>query len=169
MNTQGVSPSTLSVLLFEQEPEAERFLGTLKGLQERNLIQVDDAATVTRKPDGSPKIRQAHDLVGMGALGGAFWGLLFGLLFFIPLIGAAVGAGMGALFGKMANMGIDEEFIKQVSAQLQPGQAALFLYTHGAVMDKVADEVKPYHCKLIHTSLSKENEAKLRETLGLAR
>lgn len=161
--------STLSVVLFEQEPEAERFLGTLKGLQEQNLIQVDDAAVVTRKPDGNPKIHQAHELVGAGALGGAFWGLLFGLLFFIPLIGAAVGAGMGALMGKMADMGIDDDFMKQVSSQLQPGQAALFLYTHGTVMDKVADAVKPYHCKLIHTSLSKENEAKLRESLGLTR
>lgn len=161
--------STLSVVLFEQEPEAERFLGTLKGLQEQHLIQVDDAAIVTRKPNGNPQIRQAHDLVGAGALGGAFWGLLFGLLFFIPLIGAAVGAGMGALMGKMGDMGIDDDFMKQVSSQLQPGQAALFLYTHGAVMDKVADAVRPYHCKLIHTSLSKENEAKLRESLGLAR
>lgn len=163
------STSTLSVLLFEQEPEAERFLGTLKQLQDQNLIKVDDAATVTRKPDGKPKIRQAHDLVGAGALGGAFWGLLFGLLLFVPLVGAAVGAGMGALFGKMADMGIDDDFIKQVGSQLQPGQAALFLYTHGAVMDKVADAVKSYHCKLIHSSLSKEDEAKLRETLGLAR
>ena len=60
--------STLSVVLFEQEPEAERFLGTLKGLQEQHLIQVDDAAIVTRKPNGNPQIRQAHDLVGAGAL-----------------------------------------------------------------------------------------------------
>lgn len=109
----------------------------------------------------------AGDLVGQGALGGAFWGLLIGLLFFIPLIGAAVGAGMGALMGKMADLGIDDSFMQQVSSQLQPGQAALFLYTHGAVIDRVKDEIKSYNCKLIHTSLSRENEAKLRESLGL--
>lgn len=160
--------STLSVLVFPQETEAERFLGTLKSLQQQHLINVDDAALVTRRADGRPKIRQAHDLVSMGALGGAFWGLLIGLLFFAPLVGAALGAGIGALTGKMTDIGIDDNFIKQVSTQIQPGQAAVFLYTHGAVMDKVADAVKSYNCQLIHTSLSKEDEAKLRETLGLA-
>jgi uncharacterized membrane protein len=160
--------STLSVLAVKNEQEAEQILGTLKTLQQQNFIKVDDAAIVTRKPDGKAKIKQAHDLVGAGALGGAFWGLLLGMLFFVPLLGAAIGAGIGAASGKMADLGISDDFIKQVSSQIQPGQAALFLLTREAVMDRVTDALKQYKFQLLRTSLSKEDEAKLRETLSLA-
>jgi uncharacterized membrane protein len=90
------------------------------------LIQVDDAATAVRRMNGKVKVKQAKGLVGAGALGGAFWGMLFGLLFFVPFLGLAVGAATGALFGKAADFGINDEFIKQVSDSIQPGDSALF-------------------------------------------
>lgn len=161
--------STLSVLAFQQEGQAQQVLNTLRQLQEQNLIQVDDAAIFTRKPDGKPTIKQANDLVGTGALGGAFWGMLLGILFFIPLIGAAVGAAAGALGGKMADYGISDDLIKQVGATVQPGQAALFLLTQNAVIDRVVDALKGYQFQLIRTSLSKEQETNLREMVGQAR
>lgn len=157
----------LTVLAFSNEPEAMQMLGTLKGLQAQNLIKIEDAAILTRGPDGKSKIHQLNDMVGAGALGGAFWGFLLGLLFFMPLVGAAIGAGMGALMGKMADLGIDDNFIKQVGAEIQPGQAGVFLLTREAVLDKVADALKPYKFKMIYTSLSKDDEARLRETLGV--
>ena len=159
--------STLTVLALQNEQEAEQMMGTIKNLQAQNLIKVDDAAVLTRKPNGNPKIHQAHDLVGAGALGGAFWGMLVGLLFFSPLLGAAVGAGVGALMGKMTDIGIDDNFIKQTGNQIQPGQAGVFLLTRDAVMDRVADALKPYNYKMIYTSLSKEDEMHLRETLDV--
>jgi uncharacterized membrane protein len=67
----------------------------------------------------------------------------------------------------MSELGIDDDFIKQVNNEIQPGQAALFLLTREAVIDKVKDALTGYHCKLLHTSLSKEDEARLRETLGV--
>ncbi|HEY4389348.1 MAG TPA: DUF1269 domain-containing protein, partial [Ktedonobacteraceae bacterium] len=99
-------------------------------------------------------------------LGGAFWGLLVGLLFFVPLLGAAVGAGVGALSGKIADLGIDDDFIKQVGNSIQPGESALFLLTHDAVADKVLPELEHYHFQVIQTSLSTQDEATLRDTLG---
>lgn len=159
--------STLSVLAFQNESEANQVLDELKRLQDQNLIKIEDAAIVTRDQHGRPKIKQAHNLVGAGALGGAFWGLLLGLLFFMPFVGMAVGAGLGALGGKMADLGINEDFVKQVGSQIQPGQAALFLLAHEAVMDKVAPALKQYHFQILHTSLSTEDESKLREALGI--
>jgi uncharacterized membrane protein len=159
--------SNLSVLAFQNETDANKVLEELKKLQDQNLIKVEDAAIVTRDHDGKPKIKQAHNLVGAGALGGAFWGLLLGLLFFVPFIGMAVGAGIGAMSGKMADLGINDDFIKQVGSQIQPDQSALFLLTQEAVVDKVVPALKQYKFQVLHTSLSKEDESKLRETLGM--
>jgi len=160
--------SKLFVLKFADETTAQQVLGTLKNLQDKRLIKVDDAAIVTLRPDGKPKIQQMHNLVGAGALGGAFWGMLIGLLFLMPILGAAVGAASGAMAGKMRDIGIDENFIKQVEGSIQPGESALFLLVSETVADKVLPELKQYKFQLIQTSLSKEDENKLHEMLGAA-
>lgn len=160
--------SKLFVLKFADETTAQQVSRTLKDLQDRRLIKVDDAAIVTLRPDGKPKVQQMHNLVGAGALGGAFWGMLIGLLFLMPLLGAAVGAASGAIAGKMRDIGIDDNFIKQVGSSIQPGESALFLLVSEAVADKVIPELKPYKFQLIQTSLSKEDEDKIREALGAA-
>ncbi len=158
--------SNLFVLKFTDEASAQQVLGTLKRLQDQQLIKVDDAAMVTRNMNGKPKIKQANDLVGAGALGGAFWGLLIGLLFFMPFLGAAIGAASGAIAGSFSDLGINNDFIKQVGSSIQPGESALFLLVSNAVADKVLPQLKQFKFQVIQTSLSHEDEAKLRETIG---
>jgi len=159
--------SQLFVLKFADEATPQQVVSTLKNLQDQQLIKVEDAAIVTRRPDGKVKVKQSQDLVGAGALGGAFWGMLIGLLFFAPFLGAAIGAGAGALAGKFSDIGIDDNFIKQVGSSIQPGESALFLLVRDAVADKVIPQLRQYKFQLIQTSLSNEDEAKLRETLGI--
>ncbi|GHO81718.1 membrane protein [Ktedonobacter sp. SOSP1-85] len=164
----GGSKENLFVLKFIDEATAQRMLDVITQLQAQKLIKCDDAALVTRRADGRPKIRQAHNLVGAGAMGGAFWGLLVGMLFLNPLAGMAIGAGVGALSGKMTDIGIDDNFIKQVANAIQPGEAALFLLTREAVMDKIIPQIKDIQFQVIQTSLSSQDEAQLREMLGSA-
>ena len=68
----------LIVLAFPNTGGAQEALTVLSSLQKQELIKLSDAATVVRKADGKVKVRQAVDLVGAGALGGAFWGMLIG-------------------------------------------------------------------------------------------
>jgi uncharacterized membrane protein len=109
---------------------------------------------------------QLASMAGVGALGGAFWGFLFGLIFFIPLLGLALGAAMGALSGSLADVGIDDDFIKQVREKVTPGTSALFVLTSGATEDRVVEELKQYDFEIISTNLPKEQEEKLREAFG---
>ena len=119
-------------------------------------------------PEGEkkPKTRQLNNLAGAGALGGSFWGLLFGLIFFVPLLGMAMGAAMGALGGAMSDVGIDDDFINSVRDQVTPGTSALFLMTTDVVTDKVKGAFEGSHAELLHTNLSNEQEAKLREVFS---
>jgi uncharacterized membrane protein len=160
--------STLVVLAFPTQEGAQQVLGVVGDLQRQQLIALDDAATVTRGGDGKPKVKQASSLVGAGALGGAFWGMLIGLLFFMPWLGLAVGAVTGALAGKFTDIGIDDNFIREVGQKIQPGTSALFLLVRQATMDRVLEALKPYNPEVLQTSLSAEQEAKLREAFGAA-
>ena len=161
--------ATLTVLKFPTASGADDMLGTIQSLQKQQLITVQDAAIVTW-PMGKkkPKTRQLHNLVGAGALDGAFWGMLFGLLFFIPLLGLAIGAAMGAMAGAFSDVGIDDKFINEVRSQVTEGTSALFLMTSGAVQDKVAEAVKAKGLafEIIATNLPKDQEDKLREVFA---
>jgi uncharacterized membrane protein len=93
--------------------------------------------------------------------------LLIGLLFFVPLLGAAVGAAAGALAGNLSDFGIDDNFIRKVGNAIQPGEVALFLLTSNEVADKVLPELKGFQFQVLGTSLSTQDEARLREALGI--
>jgi len=159
--------ATLTVWKFDSPGGAQQALAVLERMQKEELVQVNDAAYVTW-PEGKkkPKTEQLHNLAGAGALGGSFWGLLFGLIFFVPLLGMAVGAAMGALSGSMADVGIDDDFIREVRGNVTPGTSALFVMTSNAVVDKVIDEFKDSGATLLSTNLSQEQEDKLREAFA---
>jgi uncharacterized membrane protein len=161
--------ATFTVSQFDSADGAEQTLATLERLHKEDLIEIEDAAIVSW-PEGAkkPKTKQLHSLTGAGAMSGAFWGMLFGLIFFVPLLGLAVGAASGALAGSLTDVGIDDNFIKEVRAKVTPGTSALFLMTSGTVQDKVAEELKGLrgHVSILHTNLTNEQEAKLRETFA---
>ena len=159
--------ATLTAWKFDTPGGAENALALLGRMQKEELLTVNDGAYVYwvegRK---KPKTEQLHNLKSAGALGGSFWGLLFGLLFFVPLLGMAVGAAMGALSGSMADVGIDDDFIRKVRAEVTPGTSALFVLTSNVVADRVLEEFKETGATLISTNLSHEQEAKLREAFA---
>ena len=155
--------ATLSVLKFNDPYGAERVMVALQGMQERELITLEDAAVVSW-PLGNrkPKTYELHG--GAGAGWGAFWGFLFGMIFFVPFLGAAIGAGMGSA---MSDVGIDDDFIKQVREKVTEGTSALFALTSGATaVDKVVDELKAYDFEIISTNLPEEQEKQLREAFA---
>ena len=158
--------SELIVLAFKNEAAALEMRNKLMSLQKQHIISLEDAAICVRKDNGKVKVKQLHRLVGSGALGGAFWGMLIGLLFWAPWLGFAIGAASGALGGAMADIGVDDKFIKEVGATIEPGQAALFLLVLDATSDKLLPEIEGMDATVLQTSLSDEDEAKLRETFG---
>jgi uncharacterized membrane protein len=158
--------SELIVLAFKTKTGAQEMADDIKNLQKMQLITLEDAAIVVRNDDGKAKVKQAYNLVGAGALGGAFWGMLIGLIFFMPWLGLAVGAVTGAISGKATDIGIDDGFIKEVGNTIEPGNSALFLLVVEATTDKVMDELKKFDAEVLKTSLSKEQEARLKEAFA---
>jgi uncharacterized membrane protein len=159
--------NALTVLRFSTPEGAQEMLKKVYEMQNQELITIIDAAVVTWPVDRkSPKTKQAVNLTGAGAMDGAFWGMLFGLLFFVPLFGIAVGASMGALTGHFADYGIDDNFIKRIRTEVEPGTSALFLMTTNAVVDRVVAELKGRDFELISTNLTQEQEDELRSAFG---
>jgi uncharacterized membrane protein len=156
----------LIVLSFDNEKGALDARDRLLEIRKRRMLQLSDAAVVVREQDGKVKVKQLTNLVGSGAVGGAFWGLLVGLLFAIPGLGLALGAAAGALHGVWSDYGVDDKFIKEVGDTIQPGHSALFLLAHRANLEPWLGELREFNPTVLQTTLSEEDEAKLRDAFG---
>jgi uncharacterized membrane protein len=163
----------LVVVGFKGQDTADQVLNKLRELQKEYLVDLEDAVVVVRDSKGKVRIKQAVPLVRMGAASGAAWGgligLLAGLLFLNPLLGwltgLAVGAGAGALSGALADYGINDDFIKNLGKTLEAGSSALFILVRRVNAEKVLPELKPFGGTILRTSLTNEQEQRLKAAL----
>ena len=161
--------SELIVIGYDNVFEAEEVRIKLLKMQRDYLLDLEDAVVAVKQPDGKIKLNQAIQLTALGAASGGFWGALVGLLFLNPLLGAAVGAGAGAISGALTDVGINDDFMKELAATLKPGSSALFVLVRKATPDKALDELRGVGGKIIQTSLSHEAEEKLQAALDAAK
>ena len=157
--------SNLIVIGFNNEADAFEMRAALAKLQAQYLIEMEDAVVVTRDPKGKVQLHQAVSLTAAGAVSGGFWGMLIGMLFLNPLAGLAIGAGSGALSGKLSDIGINDQFMKELGATLTEGTSALFVLVRKSTPDKVLEALKPFAGKgrVLQTSLTKDKEEELRK------
>ena len=95
---------------------------------------------------------------GHGAVSGALWGGLIGLIFFVPFFGMAIGAATGAAAGAFADYGVNDDFMKELGAALEPGKAAVIFLIRKITVDKVLPEIK-IPGNVIQTSLDGDARA----------
>lgn len=162
--------SNLVAVMFDDETTAFEMRTALLKMQKQHLIELEDSVVVTRTPQGKVKLDQAVDLTAAGAIGGGFWGMLIGLIFLNPLLGAAVGATAGALSARFKDLGLNDQVMREMGQSLKAGSSALFMLVRRATVDKVLEGLKPFagKGKIFQTSLTKDDEAQLREALERA-
>ncbi|MEJ2653269.1 MAG: DUF1269 domain-containing protein, partial [Gammaproteobacteria bacterium] len=64
---------------------------------------------------------------------------------------------------------INDKFMKELAAAMNPGSSALFVLVRKATPDKVLEEVKGTGGKILKTSLSHDDEARLEAALNAAK
>ena len=90
-------------------------------------LRVRDAAVVSWEPG------RTHPAVQ--GLSRGLWELLFGVIFFVPIVGATLASASRALYEVLTDVGISDEFIERVKAEVVPGTSALFVLTPNAMVD----------------------------------
>lgn len=128
---------SLVVLAFDSKTGASDARDKLYELQKEELIALEDAAVVIWKENGKTKVKQSHSLVGTGALG-----------------------------GKYKDVGVDDQFIKEVGDTVEPGRSALFLLVTRVQVERVVEELSAFDPTVLQTNLSTEDEEKLRDTFA---
>ncbi len=160
--------SDLVVIEFPSEAKAEEVRQQLLDMQKDYLIELEDAVIAIKQPDGRIKLNQLFHPAAAGAVYGSLWGLLVGMIFLMPIAGVVLGTASGAIGGALADVGIDDRFMKDVSATLESGNAALFLLIRKMTTGKVLADLKGVGGKVLRTSFDNAQENALREALAAA-
>jgi uncharacterized membrane protein len=161
--------STLVVVGYDDLFKAEEARLKLWKMQKDYLIDMADAVVAVKDQSGKVKLHQAVNLTAAGAASGGFWGALIGLMFLNPLVGMAIGATAGAVSGALGDVGINDNFMKELAATLHPGSSALFVLVRKSTPDKVLEELAGTGGKVLKSSLSHDDEAKLQAALSAAK
>ncbi len=159
--------SNLVVIEFEDQVAAFDMRAELAKMSKEYLIEMDDIVVVTKNEKGKVKLHQAYNLTAAGAASGSVWGMLIGMIFLNPLLGVVVGASAGALSGKLNDIGINDNFMKELAADLKDGGSAIFILVRQATSEKVLERLKEkgFKGKVLQTSLTVDAEEDLRKVL----
>lgn len=160
-------PGRLVVIAFDDEHSGFAMRELLCQMEEDSVLEIGDAVVATRNERGKVRLHQSLPLVPLGTAIGSFTGLLLGVMVLNPLFGAVTGAAVGATSASLRDAGIDDPFMKEVAATLTPGTSALFVFVRKTDPDQIIQRLEPFagRCKVLQTTMSPENEARLRERL----
>src|SRR5580704_10126921 len=166
-STRGADQmSDLVVIAFPTEAKAEEVRQKLLAMRKEYLIELGDAVIAVKDADGRIKLNQMLNTTAVGAVSGTFWGALIGLIFLMPLAGAALGAASGAIGGALTDVGLDDKWMKETAAAIQPNTAALFVLVRKVTADKVLEGLKGEGGTVMKTSLDHTKEAALQAALA---
>jgi uncharacterized membrane protein len=157
----------LVVLAFADRPTAEGALDELQRLHdETHALTLRDWALVEREDDDHLAVVRSSDppkTRGSVALAGGVMGTIIGGLLLAPLAGLMVGTLLGATIGRREDSGVAPAFAGDLSAALESGTAALFLYVIAHDADVAVAALAPFKPRVVRTSLDPADEAALLE------
>lgn len=166
--------SDLVVIGFENTQKAEEVLWRVRALRSQDLLDLDDAVVVVRDEKGEINLKQSINLThydaSAGLLSGGLLGAMVGLVFLNPaagfLIGGMIGAGAGALSGSLSDYGIPDDFIRSLAGTIPVNSSALFILARKVQPEKILAELSDVKGKVLRTTLSPDQEKRLREALA---
>jgi len=115
----------LVVAVFDDEPTAWDAVVAASTVAAQGQLGLHDACLVVRAADGTVHLRETHDISKTKAAwyGGA-WGLLGGAVLGFPIAVAAAGVGLGMFAARRRDLGVTDEFEREVAHRLNPGTSA---------------------------------------------
>ncbi|MEQ9408257.1 MAG: DUF1269 domain-containing protein [Fuerstiella sp.] len=149
---------TLVVTAFDNESSADEVQSALRQMEKSWLIDLNDSVVIIRDRTGKVMIRQTHHLTQDGALAGGLCGVLVGAMFMNPVAGLIAGAAVGAAVGATEDIGINDQFLRDVGDSLVPGTSALAVLIRRADPDLVLPELQKFDGRILKMSLLHTDE-----------
>jgi uncharacterized membrane protein len=175
----------LIVVGFKGMGRGTDVLDELRRLQDDWTVDLQDAVAVYRDYNGTLKLAEnTEPTEEQGAGMGALWGALIGMLVAIPFTagasaataaalatGALGGGALGAATGALSvdtwreDYGLTEDFVRDVSSMIEPGDSAIFALIRTTDPQLLADIFRGRGGRILRTTLTPEQSRKVQDVL----
>jgi len=161
-------PVQVIVAAFNDLNGASQALTSLKEAKKERLIEIEDAAVLTKDADGKVKIKETADMrAGKGATIGAIAGGVVGLLAG-PVGWAALGGGViGGLAAKLHDSGFPDDRLRQLAEGLTPDSSALVAVIDHRWVADLERELARQGADVVTEGLRDDIAARLKEGGGI--
>jgi uncharacterized membrane protein len=163
--------STLIAMVFDGPYDAEKARLELRMLEKEDLVDLEESVVLVRDKKGHVHFHHSEHFTLPLALGGGFVGTLVGLMILSPavaLIGGISGTALGAILGALKEIGIEEDFMKDLAEGMRADSSALFIVTRKGDPQKIMEILKPYKGKILCNALYHQDESKLKAACQLS-
>ncbi len=161
-------PVQVIVAAFNDLNGASQALTSLKEAKKERLIEIEDAAVLTKDADGKVRIKETADMrAGKGATIGAIAGGVVGLLAG-PVGWAALGGGViGGLAAKLHDGGFPDDRLRQLAEGLTPDSSALVAVIDHRWVADLERELARQGADVVTEGLRDDIAARLKEGGGI--
>ena len=157
------------VAVFETQDQAYDAAGRMQRLDDDGIIKLKRGAIATKDAKGnltipdSKQVGSAWGLLGGGLIGGLLGAMLgpvgvaAGAAASAAAAGAAVGAATGGTLGALGDLtefGLNEDFIDDVTTQLNPGDTALIVEVDEGSTESTDRAVSMYGGRIYRSELA---------------
>ena len=152
--------SNLVVVAFDQLHQAEEARLKLQKLQSEYLLDLADVVVAVKEKAGKAKLYHAGNLIADDVVFQGFCGSLASLIF--------LNARRGVASGALADVGVNDHFMKTFTSMLALGNSALFVLTRTPTPseDRLLEGLRGLGGKVLMTSLSHEDTSRLQAALS---
>ncbi len=161
--------SKLVVIAYDTPNKAAEVRSKLRKMRQEQIIDFDEMLVAVKDEEGEVSLLQTYTPVATAVPTHGFWNTLVGLVLMNPVLGMSTGRRANAVSGALTAVGIDEEFVKDLTATFQNGSSVLFaLVRDAAAPEKVLAELRGSGGRVLETTLMHEEEEKLQAALSAA-
>jgi uncharacterized membrane protein len=152
--------AVLIAVLYPDPEVADGALESVDALIANGHIDVEDACAVVKNDEGQVFLHQERDLSVLGGVAGFVAGTFLGWLVLMPYLGLPA-AVLGAATAKGWDRGINDQYMRDLSHEMEPNTSALFLLVRNTPLETILEALAPYGGRIFHTSLSPEQQAEI--------
>ena len=160
--------SKLVVIAYDAPHKAAEVRARLRKMQKEQTIDLDEALVAIKDEDGDVSLLQTYKPTATAAPMRGFWNSLVGLILMNPVLGMATARRANAVTGALTEVGVDEDFVKDLTATFLNGTSVLFALVREASTEKVFAELRGTGGRVLETTLKHEEEEKLQAALNAA-
>ncbi len=162
LQSSGEYPQYSFLAVVYSDPrQASRVLKALQTLKSPKLTDLDEAVYVTRDKRGRTLLQEPRPRRKKNIIGDSVVGMMAGAILLAPIDGSSLVEATDTVRRKVANVSLEDEFVRTVRARMEPDSSTIFLLIQRVRATEIIPRITPYGGTMLETSITRDERIRL--------